>query len=490
MKLTFKNIIASLLFQIVTIICGFIVPRLIISNYGSDVNGLVTSITQFLAYITLLEAGFGAVIKAVLYKPIVKNDKETIKKILKASEKIFRKISYIFIAYIIILCFVFPLIVSKDFDSVYTISLILIISISTFSEYYFGMTYKLFLHADQKPYVTYYIQIFTLILNTILVVILVKLGASIQIVKLVSASIFIFRPILHNIYVKKKYNISLKGVDDTYVIKQKWNALFNHIAYIIRSNTDVAVLTIFSSIKEVSVYAVYMLVINSIKSVTYSFTGGIDASFGKTIAKGEHEKVNDRFKKFVTYYYTVSSVLFIATFFLIVPFISLYTKGISDVNYIRPTFAYIMLAATFMLSIKDPYNDLVKVVGHFKQTQKGAFLEAILNIVISIALVFNYGLVGVAIGTLVSTTIRTIELMFYATKNILKTSIFHFVKSILLIIIEFALIYLIIYLIGDFNISNYIDWIIYAIIVTSITILVIIPTNLIFNKNICKIRRK
>ena len=70
MKLIIKNIGSSLLLQLVTIICGFIVPRLIISNYGSDVNGLVTSITQFLAYITLLEAGFGPVVKSLLYKPI------------------------------------------------------------------------------------------------------------------------------------------------------------------------------------------------------------------------------------------------------------------------------------------------------------------------------------------------------------------------------------------------------------------------------------
>ena len=487
MKLTFKNIIASLLFQVVTIICGFIVPRLIISNYGSDVNGLVTSITQFLAYITLLEAGFGPVIKSILFKPIVKNDKETIKKILKASEKIFRKISYIFIAYIIVLCFVFPLIVSNEFESFYTISLILIISISTFAEYYFGMTYKLFLHADQKPYVTHYIQIATLIINTILIIVLVKLGFSIQVVKLVSASIFILRPILHNIYVKKKYNISLKDVEEAYVINQKWDALAQHIAYIIHRNTDIIILTIFSDIKEVSVYAVYMLIINSIRNVVYSFTGGMDASFGKMIAKEEYDKLNDKFKKFVTYYYMISSILFICAFFLIIPFVSLYTKGITDANYIRPIFGYVMLSSVFMLSIKDPYNDLVKVVGHFKQTQKGAFVEAILNLVISIALVFKYGIVGVAIGTLVSTTIRTIELMYYANKNILKTNIFHFIKLIVMIIIEFIIIYALVDFIGEFKIDTYIDWIIYAIIVTLISMIIIILINLIFNKG--KIRK-
>lgn len=55
-KKAIKNIIVSLFQQIVTIICGLILPRAIIGAYGSGVNGLISSITQFLTYITLLES--------------------------------------------------------------------------------------------------------------------------------------------------------------------------------------------------------------------------------------------------------------------------------------------------------------------------------------------------------------------------------------------------------------------------------------------------
>ena len=54
-KKALKNIISSLLLQLVTVICGLILPRAIIGKYGSNVNGLISSITQFLTYITLLE---------------------------------------------------------------------------------------------------------------------------------------------------------------------------------------------------------------------------------------------------------------------------------------------------------------------------------------------------------------------------------------------------------------------------------------------------
>ena len=55
-KKAIKNIISSLIQQIITIICGLVLPRAIIGTFGSSVNGLVSSITQFLAYITLLES--------------------------------------------------------------------------------------------------------------------------------------------------------------------------------------------------------------------------------------------------------------------------------------------------------------------------------------------------------------------------------------------------------------------------------------------------
>ena len=152
-KRALYNVITNLILQLVTVVYGFIVPKIVIDYFGSDVNGLIASITQFLAYISLLESGFGPVVRATLYKPIAMRDRETIARILKSSERFFRKISLIFVAYIVILCIVFPLIVRADFDVLFTISMVIIIGVSIFAEYFFGMTYGLFLQAKQKTYV-------------------------------------------------------------------------------------------------------------------------------------------------------------------------------------------------------------------------------------------------------------------------------------------------------------------------------------------------
>ena len=480
------NIISSLILQVVVLICGFIVPKLIITKFGSNVNGLVASITQFLAYITLLESGFGPVVKAALYKPIANKDKRQIENILRASEKFFRIIAGIFLIYLIVLSIVYPLIVNTEFTFAYTMSLVLIISISTLAEYYFGMTYRLYLQAEQKTYITSIVQIVGYVLNTIAIIVLVKLNCSIHIVKLVSGFIFVLRPIAQNIYVKKKYKINLKEAEKGYNIKQKWDGLAQHIASVIHNNTDIAVLTIFAPIAEVSIYSVYYLVVRGVKSLIQAFTGGVDASFGDMIAKNEKEQLNKSFKTYELFYHSIIAIAYICAMILIVPFISVYTLGIEDADYIRPLFGMLLVLGEFIWAIRLPYSSITLAAGHFKETRKGAWVEAISNILISVVLVWKYGIVGVAIGTLVAMIIRTIEFIYHTNKYILERQQFESIKRVTIIAIQTVLIIFICRFIPLIEMNSYFAWIKHAIIVFTIALVIVIPINLILYRKDAK----
>lgn len=473
-KKALKNIITSLLQQIVTLICGLIVPRAIIGSFGSNVNGLISSITQFLSYITLLEAGIGPVIKSALYKPIAQKDKIQIEKILKASQKFFRVISSIFIIYLVVLCFIYPLIVSNEYETDYTISLILIIAISTFAEYFFGMVYKLYLQAEQKTYIASSIQILTTITNTILVIILIKFGANIQIVKLGSAFIFVLRPVLQNIYVKKKYNIDFKEVKEKYELRQKWDGLAQHIASVVHNNTDITILTIFAGTTEVSVYTVYLFVVNGIKNLVQALTGGVDASFGDMIAKNEIENLNRSFKTYELFYFTLITIVYIVALIMILPFVKVYTMGITDANYYRPLFAILIVLAEMMWSVRLPYSSITLAAGHFKETRKGAWIEVLTNLILSIILVFNFGMTGVAIGTLIAMIIRTIEFMYHTSKYILKRSLKEDTKRMIVLSIEILIIVPIGFYISKYiKVTSYATWVILAITVGIVTLILV-----------------
>ena len=108
MNVQTKNTLCSVLQHITAIVCGLILPREILSHYGSEMNGMVHSISQFLSYTVLLEMGIGAVIPAALYQPLEAGDFDRISAILSSGYRVFRRIAGICTVYILLLTAVFP----------------------------------------------------------------------------------------------------------------------------------------------------------------------------------------------------------------------------------------------------------------------------------------------------------------------------------------------------------------------------------------------
>ena len=77
-KQTKYNILVSVLYQFVAAVVGLILPRFILSAYGSEINGIVQSINQFLGYTVMLECGLGGMIAASFYKPLAYGDNNAI----------------------------------------------------------------------------------------------------------------------------------------------------------------------------------------------------------------------------------------------------------------------------------------------------------------------------------------------------------------------------------------------------------------------------
>lgn len=489
-KKAFLNILTNLILQVFIFVYGFILPKIIMSKYGSNVNGLISSVTQFLAYISLLESGVGPVVKSILYEPISKKDNKKIIDILYATEKFFRTIALIFIVYIIILTFAYPNIINSSKSTLYVSSLIIIISISIFSEYFFGMIYTIFLQANQETYVISIIQIGTYILSILAALIMAKIEVSVHILKLSISLIFVLRPVLQSVYVKKKYNINLKIANKNYVIKNKWDGLAQHIAYVVHSNTDVTVLTLFSTLSEVSVYSVYLLVVKGVKALISAFSSGLDASFGDMISKKEDDNLRNKFEIYEIIYFMICTVLFACSIVLIVPFIKIYTHNIHDANYIRPLFGVLLVISECIWAVRLPYLTLSYAAGHFKETRNGAWLECILNLIISVFLVKKMGIVGVTIGTIIAMTIRTTEFIYHANSKILNVNIFKSLKKIALLIFIIFLTFISAKKIFIFENSSYLNWIINAMIIFLYSSLLTFLFNFMFyRKNLRELLR-
>ena len=489
-KLLARNTAASLATQVVTLICGFVLPRFFLQHYGSEVNGLVSSISQFLGIISFLELGVGAVVQSALYKPLADRDREQVSKVMASANKFFRRLASILLAYVLFLLVVYPLIIERSFGFLYTAALIAAISISSFAQFYFGAVNSLLLTADQRGYIQYNAQTITIILNTVICIVLIQVGGSIQLVKLASSLIYLIRPVALRLYIDKRYQIDWKIQYQEEPIQQKWNGVAQHVAAVVLDGTDTIVLTMFSNLSDVSVYSVYFLVVKGVKTVFLSLTNGIQSLMGELWAKQELSELNELFGWTEWVIHTGTTFVFSCTAALIVPFVRVYTDGISDANYIQPLFALLLTLANAMHCLRLPYNIMVLAAGHYKQTQRNYIVAAIMNIVLSVATVKLWGLVGVAIGTLAAMAYQAIWLAVYDSKNFIYWPLKKVCKQFLTDGVIFTGIVLVSKLFHLGKVT-YLQWLFVAVETGVMAIAVVICVNLVFYRDkVEKVRRK
>ena len=417
------NVATGLLAEIVTLVCGLILPRLILSHFGSSYNGITSSAQQFLSLIAILNVGIAGSTRVALYQTLSRNDTSGTSAIVRATEQYMRKVAMVLAAYIVILSLTYPVFVETGFEYWDVAILVIAAGANSFGSYFFGAAYQALLSADQCVYITNVLNIITTILNTVIAAFLISAGFSIQVVKLSSAIVYILKPALQNLYVSRKYRIDKTVKPDSSALSKRKDVMAHSIANIVHDNTDIVILNLFCDVKIASVYTVYNLVMAALRNFLRVFTNGTEAIFGSMWAKGEKEQI----QKSIGYYEfimgTMVSTVFATTMIMILPFVFLYTKGINDVEYILPTYAMVITVAQAFFCLRSPYLALVQGAGKYKETKQGAVLEAALNLGISFILVQFLGIVGTAIGTLVANMFRTIQYAVYIQKNICQRSI-------------------------------------------------------------------
>ena len=476
-----RNTVCSILYQLATVVCGLVLPRLILRAYGSELNGLVSSITQFLGIIGFLELGVGAVIQSSLYKPLSTRDNIGISKIIVSGQRFFSRLGLILLFYVMILIGIYPYISNQSFNWIYTATLIAAMSISSFCQYYFGVTDRLLLTADQRGYIQYNAQTITLVANTLCCALFIYFGFSIHIVKLTTSLIYLCRPVMLRIYVNRHYSIDRKITYTGEPIKQKWNGIAQHVAAVVLESTDTIVLTVFSSLSNVSIYSVYYMWVYGIKQILRSATAGVGVLFGDMWAKGEKEKLCDFFDIFEWGLHNAVLFIFGCTGVLLVPFIQVYTNGITDANYVQPLFALLLTVAHAFHCLRLPYNSMIMACGKYKETQSNYIVSAALNLLISIITVKMFGLIGVALGTFVAMAYQTIWMAHYNATEMLKRPFVIFIKQLCIDILMAVCTYGISRLIG-FNNVSVLSWFVMAVEVAALLAISMLIINLIFYK--------
>ncbi len=477
-----RNTFSSIFYQITAIVCGFILPRVILKYYGSEINGLTNSIMQFLQVIVLMEGGVGAVVRAAFYEPIANRDTEKISEIYVAANAFFRRLVLVVFFYMIILIIVYPKFANERFDYLYIASLIVAMGAGYFVQYYFGIVNNIFVNAAQKGYIINNLLSVCCILNTISGVILVYMGTSVQMLKLISSLIFLIKPVFLYFYVYLNYDIDRTARLRKEAIKQKWDGVAQHLSVFVFGSTDIIILTLFSTLENVSIYSVYFLVINGMKQLVNSVLLGFQSLLGDLWAKREKEKLNFVFSHFVWLTHILCIFFFGCTSVLILSFVRVYTMGIYDAEYIQPLFSIVLTISYGIESLRIPYSYMIFAAGRFKETKSVFIISTVINIVVSMLFVNWIGLTGVAVGTGAALIYQSIRMVVYTDKNLIKGSAKFLIKIIFVDIVT-ILLFMLNPLFIKTQVDSYVSWGVYALQISMFLIAVIGIVNMLLQRD-------
>lgn len=241
------NSITTALLQVVTMVAGFVTPRFMLTAYGSEINGLVSSILQFISYFNLVEAGLSSAAVYSLYKPIADKDHDKINRIVTAAKHFYIKSGFIFVSLVALLALCYPFIASSTvLDQTSIFVLVLVLGVNGSLEFFTLAKYRALLTADQKTYVISLASIVYTILNTIIVVVLSTMRINIVLLRIIALfSIFVRTMILY-VYVRVNYHFIRYDVEPDYAAMDKrWSALYLQIVQTVQNASPAVLITIF-----------------------------------------------------------------------------------------------------------------------------------------------------------------------------------------------------------------------------------------------------
>lgn len=483
-KQAMKNLLSNLLLQVIVFIVGIILPRFFLEEYGSTVNGMVTSINQFLTYMGLAEAGVGTASVVALYAPLADERQKEVNSILSATRLFYYRSGMIFIALVTGLVVVYPYLISKQLPASMVRMMIIVLASSTIVDYLFLGKYKVILTAMQRGYVVAIAQSIGTIVNMVISILLIRAHANVVFVKAIATGAYILRFFVVRWYVKRQIpELDFKAEPNYKALSQRGAALLHQIVGIIVNNTDVVILTIMlgsRSLAEVSVYSIYNMIIYAVYTLLNVFANGLTAGFGEVISKNEKTVLNKSFSNFEYMYFIIFYIVCICVSGLLLPFVTIYTMNVNDAEYIRPVAAFLFVLIVFWQNIRIPGMTMICAAGHFKETQPQAIREAVINLAVSLLLVKKLGMVGVLFGTVCSYGYRSTEIILYNRKYIVTGSGKKTCHRILRNTVAALIIGVIGYNMIPVNMSSYIQWFSTAIIFGTVSTLCIIAINYIF----------
>lgn len=498
-----KNTIFAGLNYLVIFITGLFLPKLYVTFAGDAANGLLSSLTAFISYFVLIEAGFRTAAQFTLYKPVANDDKEKRDQVLSNIGSTLRKISYFFMLFVIVFGIFAAFTLKVDgVDELSIFFLTIILSLPTFFNFFFSYKYTVLLTVHQRSYVTQIGSMIERAISFALIYILLKfvpldIGPRLIVVKSALVLVTLCYVLFLVFFIKKEYPDAKYNVPypKKLIPNQKYAFLNSIISKIDTALAPIVATLIFSdNLAMVSVLAVHGAIIFGISGILNIFRTGVSAGFGEIIAREETYTLRKAYSEFQAMFYFVATLVNILIISLLPSFMNLYMPVKDDISYVMLAFAFLFTIATFFSDLNVPQEMILNAAGKYRERRIVNIVSIVVAPILTITLgfignIWGLGLEGIMVGLLLYSIMRFVWLVVLVSKHALPQT---HKRTLFLVLSNIAMVLLLgipNYVFYDkisLMISNYLYWILYAVIVGVAALAVMMSFYLIFDRSTIK----
>lgn len=411
--------LSGLIFQVVSVAVGLIIPRLILIYFGSETNGLLNSLTQIFQYIALLEAGVGVVSTQVLYGKLSNKNYQEIRSCLSATAYYYRNTGILYTDVVLIFAIFYPALISSSLSSQEVSWLVISFGINGVLNFFIAGKYKILLEADGRKYVINIAALTAALAANLVKIFLILKGYSIVIVQFGYSLISLLQLLIIYCYTKKQYRwIRRKTAPNFHAIEQRYSALIHQISGLIFGSTDMILLSAMCDLKIVSVYATYNMIANMVNNLLSQINGSVSFKMGQLYQTDKEKYINFHHMFEIGNFILVFTAFTVMYLFLL-PFMTLYTKGITDINYLDEKLPLLFVLVQLLSAGRTASANVINYAGHFQKTQWRAILESIINLTVSIVGIYYLGIYGALLGTITALLYRSNDTTWYAARKLL-----------------------------------------------------------------------
>ena len=466
------NYVTEIVPQIIILILGFFKVKVFLDNLGTELVGLFQLFNQLLYYLSLLDGGASTIIGYYLYKPISKNDNISIGRILSATVKFFSMIGvavllFGFVLDLNIMSFIKDASVSS---SVIKFMFIILLVSNVLS--YFYTPYTLFMDAKQERYKYNIIVQPILIVKSILEIVLVLIYKNLFVVLIMQLIMTVMQNIVVRIVFRKNYKeINLKEKADFGFVKQIKTIIPHKIGSVVANNIDIVIVSKFIAITKVVTYSSYLYITEVLQKFVDLMAGAVLPGVGNVLVT-DSKKAYNLFNEYNDFLYYIATVLCVPLYMSISIFVRIYYG--EDV-VATDAVALMFVILLYYKIIRNAFGTFTNAAGLFKETIKCVFLEASINLVLSLVLVHYIDMLGLLLGTLIAFIISE----YLIKPNLLNKKIFkekrfnYYRESIKCTVIFALLISLFSFGCSRFYINNLLVWFVYSLIIFIINLLIV-----------------